>query len=120
VFKFIGLMLLGGMLATWAQEGGAQAPAQRIEGMPYEIARSRLMSEGWRPEVRPGSFREMGRCGPGNREICRVYPEAESCAGTGWAPCTFYWRSPNGQPFALETSGESIGYLKARWLGPRR
>ena len=56
---------------------------------PYAAARATLLSRGWVPvkAAEPD-------CEPGREDVCAAYPEAQSCAGTGFGLCTFRFRSP--------------------------
>lgn len=118
MFKFLGLVLLGGMVATFAAEAQGWRPAQRVENVPYALARERLISEGAKPIRNVGAFGDIGRCGA-RRQICRLYPEVESCAGTGAAPCKFVWRDPRGELFFVTTVGELDVQVDELWRARR-
>ncbi len=56
-------------------------------GMTYGEARERLIEDGWVP---------AGTC-EGDAFVCNpAYPELDSCAGTGTAPCRFAWKAGEG------------------------
>jgi hypothetical protein len=54
------------------------------KGTPYAIARAALLSSGWSPVKATNPD-----CEPGREDVCAAYPEAQSCAGTGFGICTF-------------------------------
>lgn len=56
-------------------------------GMTYGEARELLVEDGWLP---------AGTC-EGDAFLCNpAYPELDSCAGTGTAPCRFQWKAGEG------------------------
>lgn len=58
----------------------------------YGNARAKLQALGYRP-ARPK--RAEGQCEQenlGRENVCRLWPEVQSCAGTGFARCFFLWR----------------------------
>ena len=70
------------------------------KGSPYVKARSTLLRSGFKP-VRSA---ENG-CSIGREEICKKYPEAEACSGTGLGNCLFVWRQ-GGRVIEVSTVGE--------------
>lgn len=73
---------------------------------PYAAARATLLSRGWMPvkAAEPD-------CEPGREDVCAAYPEAQSCAGTGFGLCTFRFRSPSGSLIEIITHGGNVGQL---------
>ncbi|MDB5443485.1 MAG: hypothetical protein JWP73_1861 [Phenylobacterium sp.] len=76
---------------------------------PYGTVRSALLKLGYRPLrlAEPMS----PDCSPyGDR--CTVFPELESCSGTGAGYCRFGWRAPNGRWIIVETvsMADPIGF----------
>ena len=69
-------------------------------GTPYASARTALSRQGYRPVRGNGSGCRFGR-----EDVCRAYPEAETCAGTGLGNCLFLWRR-GGQLIEVTTVGE--------------
>ena len=72
----------------------AVASAAHASGVPtfkkgalYSQARAQLTSQGYRPVRGDGSG-----CSFGREDVCRAYPEAEACAGTGVGSCLFLWK----------------------------
>lgn len=94
------------VLAAVPAQAQPDLPALR-QGTPYAQARADLVRAGHRPIP---SREGLDRCGS-REEICRAYPEAEACAGTGRAPCSFTWRTPQGGAFAVTTLGEELARL---------
>lgn len=58
----------------------------------YGDVRDKLEAIGYSPVVPDRTRRECERENLGREDICRRWPEVESCAGTGFARCTFLWR----------------------------
>lgn len=82
----------------------AQAASLPIKaGMSYGDARAALLAAGW--EGIPGP-EDSTRCSwrPG---ICENWPEVESCAGTGIAPCIFNFKR-NDTVLTVYTVGEDV------------
>jgi len=78
------------------------------KGTSYAVARAALLSARNRPAIQRNSAAE--RCS-GREDVCRAYPEAEACSGTGRAYCRFAWTSSTGAPFAVITVGEAFAAL---------
>jgi hypothetical protein len=77
----------------------AESAAPRFaKGTPYASARATLLARGWSP-VKP----QTQDCEPGREDVCRAYPETQSCAGTGFSICTFDFRSPSGSLIEIIT-----------------
>lgn len=95
------LVLLTVGLAASPLQGQGQPPLR--QGEDYELARGRLLSQGWRPQLEhePG---ELCSVWPDDRR-CSRFPELASCAQTGAGYCRFEWRAPDGRGYALITSG---------------
>jgi hypothetical protein len=93
------LSLSGSLLA-------ASAVPNFRKGTPYAAARADLLRRGWSPvrATEPG-------CEPGREDVCDAYPEAQSCAGTGFGLCTFDFRSPSGALIEIVTHGARVGEL---------
>lgn len=73
-------------------------------GMSYQEARARLLEFGYGGAA---ASRDPGRCGS-RKAVCKAYPEAEGCAGTGEAPCRFVFKYPRGRKLVVVTGGESL------------
>lgn len=58
----------------------------------YGDAREKLKDLGYSPVIPDRTRRECERENLGREDVCRRWPEVESCAGTGFARCTFLWR----------------------------
>jgi hypothetical protein len=99
------LLLIGP--ALWAQ---AEPPLKPHEA--YELARSRLLAQGWRPFPR----RADDACAvvlPDDRR-CARFPELASCAATGLGLCRFEWLSPDGRAYAVITRDGGPGGAPGR------
>jgi hypothetical protein len=79
-------------------------------GMAYKEARQRLFEFGYSGVAPP---KVAGRCAY-REDICKAYPEAEDCAGTGLAPCRFVFKYPRGRTVVIITSGEELADLAVR------
>lgn len=66
---------------------------------PYGEAREILIGSGFQPA---GICTEETH-GP---NCIAAYPELDSCAGTGLAPCRFLWKSEEGWTLVVLTQGE--------------
>jgi len=77
--------------------------ANRIRrGAPYADARKALLADGFLPA-------RIGACSaPAREEICITFPEAQMCAGTGFAECEFAFRRPDGATVRIVTRGEML------------
>ncbi len=77
--------------------------ANRVRGgTPYADARKALLADGFLPA-------RIGACSaPGREEICTGFPEAQMCAGTGFAECEFAFRRPDGATIWIVTRGEKL------------
>jgi hypothetical protein len=84
----------------------ASATPRLRKNTPYAAARATLLSRGWTPvkAAEPD-------CEPGREDVCAAYPEAQSCAGTGFGLCTFRFRSPSASLIEIVTHGGSVGQL---------
>jgi len=83
--------------AAWAGE------MDRIHrDTPYADARKALLTDGFLPG-------RVGACSaPGRQGICTAFPEAQMCAGTGFAECEFAFRRPDGATVRIVTRGEEL------------
>jgi hypothetical protein len=70
------------------------------KGSPYASARTALRQKGYSPVRGDGSGCRFGR-----EDVCKAYPEAETCAGTGLGNCLFVWRRGK-QVIEVMTIGE--------------
>ena len=87
------------LAATTSLAGGAD----RIRrDTPYADARKALLADGFLPA-------RVGACSaPGREDICTALPEAQTCAGTGFAECEFVFRRPDGAMVRIVTRGEAL------------
>ncbi len=72
-------------------------------GTLYSKARAGLIMAGNRPA--PFVARPAGYC-VGSEDVCKAYPEAESCAVDQQRPCIFDWQTKQGTRFVIVTIGE--------------
>jgi len=70
------------------------------KGSLYANARAVLAKQGYSPVRSDGSGCRFGR-----EDVCKAYPEAETCAGTGLGNCLFVWRRGK-QVIEVMTIGE--------------
>jgi hypothetical protein len=91
------------LTASGARAASDQLPTLKT-GTPYSQARASLLHSGHRPIP---SDQPVDRCSVGRENVCRTYPEADSCAGMGHGLCSFEWRTPGGQKFLVNTTGET-------------
>ncbi|WP_145143075.1 hypothetical protein [Roseomonas gilardii] len=78
-------------------------------GDAYIQTRQYFLSLGFKPV--PTRETDEQKCGY-RPEVCKAYPETESCSGTGIAACKFNWVAPSGEKISVVTSGEELAYLK--------
>ena len=91
------------VLAATAALAGAADRVRR--DMPYADARKALLADGFVPA-------RVGACmAPGREEICGAFPEAQICAGTGFAECEFAFRGPDSATVRIVTRGENLNGL---------
>lgn len=81
-------------------QGAPSAFAGVRPGQSYAAARRQLLGAGFVPQ----SFSDGDRCS--GRSVCKTYPEAQFCAGTGLANCSFAFRDLAGALVLVETEGE--------------
>jgi hypothetical protein len=95
--------LLCGCAVILAATTALAGEADRIRrGTPYADARKALLADGFVPA-------RIGACsGPGREDICISFPEAQMCAGTGFAECVFLFRRPDGGTLRIVTRGEEL------------
>jgi hypothetical protein len=77
-------------------------PASVRNGAAYDQVRADIIRAGYRPLPSAKERAEFCRVSP---RQCESYPEAESCAGTGLAPCIMVW-SPGRGGVRIFTRGE--------------
>jgi len=70
-------------------------------GTPYADARKALLADGFLPA------RICACSAPAREDICTAFPEAQMCAGTGFAECEFAFRGPDGAT-VIVTRGEML------------
>jgi hypothetical protein len=58
----------------------------------YQNVRAKMLVLGYSPVIPPRASGQCERENLGREDVCRRWPEVESCAGTGFARCTFVWR----------------------------
>jgi len=69
---------------------------------PYADARKALLADGFLPA-------RIGACSaPGREDICGAFPEAQMCAGTGFAECEFAFRRADSATVRIVTRGEAL------------
>jgi hypothetical protein len=64
----------------------------------YDGIRDNLAQDDWAP-VKAESCTAYG-------VLCDLYPELESCAGTGVGACLFHWKNGSGVVLSISTAGE--------------
>jgi hypothetical protein len=64
----------------------------------YDRIRDNLAQDDWVP-VKAESCTAYGA-------LCDIYPELESCAGTGVGACLFHWKNGSGVVLSISTAGE--------------
>jgi hypothetical protein len=100
-------LLVPGPARLWAQ---AEPPLR--SGEAYELARSRLLAQGWR--LSPRRAHEACSVALVADRRCTRFPELASCAATGLGLCRFEWVSPDGRAFAVITRDGSPAGLPGR------
>jgi hypothetical protein len=71
-----------------------------MQGTPYLMTRSAILSDGWTPAASKEDCKVS--------DLCDLFPEAEVCAGTGVAPCVMIWKR-DGKTLTVYTVGEDVG-----------
>ena len=87
------------LILVVAPEAQSKEPAYiTVIGKVYQIGRSTLMKNGYRPlpQARPQYAYCKQDIGIGT-EVCRKFPETDSCGQGGEAPCRFEWIDPKGK-----------------------
>lgn len=96
------------------------APAQPADPLPsiragqlYSTVRADLIRRGFRPLPQERTeweyFCGSDRPDEGDPDLCVVYSEVESCAGSGLRPCTFVFeRQTDGRRLNVSTTGETF------------
>ena len=64
----------------------------------YDRIRDNLAQDDW-ATVKAESCTAYGT-------LCDIYPELESCAGTGLGACLFHWKNGSGAVLSISTAGE--------------
>jgi len=95
--------LMCGCAIVLAATTALAGEADRIRrDTPYADARKALLADGFLPA-------RIGACrAPGREDICSAFPEAQMCAGTGFAECEFAFRRPDGATVRIVTRGEAL------------
>jgi hypothetical protein len=75
-------------LTTVAQNSLPRFPAKTY----YGDARAQLQALGYAPVVQKRAATQCEQENLGREKVCQQWPEVESCAGTGFALCSFLWR----------------------------
>jgi hypothetical protein len=88
---------------------GPRLPAIKA-GTPYAQARKQMLAAGFVP-YRIRVYRLVQTPCVGREEICRTYPEAADCAGTGNADCEFLFAKGAGPIVMIHTVGEQLNDL---------
>lgn len=92
---FKGLVQLSAafLIIIIAAPASAQTSLPRFPGKTYYgDAREKLRELGYTPVVPRRAQGQCQRENTGREEICERWPEVQSCAGTGFARCSFAWR----------------------------
>lgn len=99
--KFAALVLTAGLTGLLGATAAEAADFKKFPGKSYDAVRGELIDDYWMP-ASPG-------CDEGSKDdLCIVYPELEVCAGTGTAPCIFWWKSEDGKiTLKINTDGDS-------------
>jgi len=98
---------------------GSEAIPKFRTSISYDEARENLIALGWEPAT---TSKDPSRCALGMEDRCEKYPEVESCAGTGVAPCNLLWRK-NGVLISVGTYGEEemkVGGIECKVDCPRK
>jgi hypothetical protein len=95
--------LMCGCAIVLAATTALAGEANRIRrDTPYADARKALLADGFLPA-------RIGACrAPGREDICTAFPEAQMCAGTGFAECEFAFRRTDGATVRIVTRGEAL------------
>ena len=104
-------MLITVAIATFVTLAPATVPAHAQASVPlqvgsaragqsYATARRHLLAAGLVPIPQTGEDRCSGR------SVCKAYPEAENCLGTGTGACDFVWRDTSGRLILVSTLGD--------------
>ncbi len=90
----------------------AHARLPALKELTYHRARKRLVAAGWRPlrtkAVEGTDGVPDGLHGNGPEFWRSGYFEVESCAGTGWANCSFLFEDAYGNRLRVITAGEEL------------
>ena len=106
--------LVPGLLSTAIGQSAQQATPGKYalnvikKGTPYAVARGDMLSAGNVPDYHVETDPE--HCVP-NLSMCRIYPETDSCSGTGLSYCRFGWTAKEGGHYFIVTTGELVGRM---------
>ena len=104
------LAVVAGMASAAEQPpNGPRLPVIKA-GTPYGQARKQMLAAGFVP-YRIRVHRLVQTPCLGREEICRTYPEAADCAGTGNADCEFLFAKGAGPIVMIHTVGEELNDL---------
>ena len=80
-----------------------KALESKIQNMPYDKARAIILKSGWKP-IKNKAPNELGFVGRDMYD--KGFIEVGSCAGSGMAPCNFYFTKNDNQFLGVYTIGE--------------
>ncbi len=82
-----------------------------IVEIPYEVARKRLLENGWIPQANHWRITASWGNYPGNAlDLWRAgFTEVDLCSPTGYAACRFEFNDPYGNLLVVITVGEADG-----------
>lgn len=93
--------VIAAILAILPTAGFAAGYSDAIS-TPYDALRHVLVEDGWMPFERT----EDDDCWSNKAHpLCRIYPEAKECAGSGVSPCNMVWTKGN-ETLEIGTVGE--------------
>lgn len=77
--RIVSATLSFALLAAVSPVASRNSPSSKLEGMNYDKARGVIISYGWQPF--------HGECNGVSNDICRKYPEIETCQGVAPGYC---------------------------------
>ncbi|RAK60863.1 hypothetical protein DJ021_14110 [Phenylobacterium hankyongense] len=94
--------------ATRAEEDAMFKPRPQLPDFrsktPYPVVRRALIRQGYRPQPL-----DQADCASNREEVCRRFPENESCSGTGVGSCLFVFRRVSDGALAeVETADRGV------------
>lgn len=95
--KFL-LVAFCAVVSLGSAAGAQDLPGYLKQDAEYDGIRDNLASDGWVP-VRAQSCTAYDG-------LCDIYPELESCAGTGLGNCLLHWKNDSGVVLSISTAGE--------------